>query len=136
MLYVQYGFDARGYSEWSRLVAMLYAHLSRASSLKDVCDGLRMHSAARACVKCATPPSKKNLSNCNKTCNANCMTKNLGWVIGGSPVRMYFGANTATRVYTEAGDESTWNTVIVRLLNSTSSNRMIDNIKLIAFPSQ
>ena len=72
-LCVQYGFDTRGYSEWSHLVTMLYAHLSRASSLNDVCDGLRMHSAALACVKGATPPSKNNLSNCNKSRNADFM---------------------------------------------------------------
>lgn len=62
----RYGFDTRGYSEWSHFVAMLYAHLSRAASLNEVCDGLRMHAAALACVKGATPPSKNNLSNCNK----------------------------------------------------------------------
>jgi len=47
-LCAQYGFDTRGYSEWSHLVTMLYAHLSRASSLNDVCDGLRMHAAGLA----------------------------------------------------------------------------------------
>ena len=62
----RHGFDTRGYSEWSHFVAMLYAHLSRAASLNEVCDGLRMHAAALACVKGATPPSKNNLSNCNK----------------------------------------------------------------------
>ena len=72
-LCVQYGFDTRGYSEWSHLVTMLYAHLSRANSLNDVCDGLRMHAAGLACVKGATPPSKNNLSNCNKTRNADFM---------------------------------------------------------------
>ena len=54
----RYGFDTRGFSEWSHFVAMLYAHLSRASSLHEVCDGLKMHAAALACVKGATPPSK------------------------------------------------------------------------------
>ncbi len=49
---------------------------------------------------------------------------------GGPAVQMYFGANTATRVYTEAGDESTWTTVILRLPASTGSARMIDNIAL------
>lgn len=70
---VEYGFDTRSYSEWSHLVTMLYAHLSRANSLNDVCDGLRMHAAVLACVKGATPPSKNNLSNCNKTRNTDFM---------------------------------------------------------------
>lgn len=52
---------------------MLCAHLSRANSLNDVCDGLRMHSAVPACVEGAAPPSKNNLSNCNKTRNADFM---------------------------------------------------------------
>ena len=50
---------------------MLYAHLSHANSLNDVCDGLRMHAAVLSCVKGAVPPSKNNLSNCNKTRTAD-----------------------------------------------------------------
>jgi hypothetical protein len=50
---------------------------------------------------------------------------------GGPAVQMYFGANTATRVYTsEAGDESAWDTAMVRLPKSTSSARRIDNLRL------
>jgi hypothetical protein len=50
---------------------------------------------------------------------------------GGPAVQMYFGAATATHVYTtEAGDESTWDTVTLRLPPSTGSVRMIDNIEL------
>jgi hypothetical protein len=50
---------------------------------------------------------------------------------GGPAVQMYFGANTATHVYTtEVGDESTWDTVTLRLPPSTGSVRMIDNIDL------
>ena len=56
---------------------------------------------------------------------------------GGPAVQMYFGANIATHVYTtEAGDESTWDAVTLRLPASTGSVRMIDNIKLIVFPSR
>ena len=50
---------------------------------------------------------------------------------GGPAVQLYFGAATATHVYTtEAGDESTWDTVTLRLPPSTGSVRMIDNIEL------
>jgi hypothetical protein len=49
---------------------------------------------------------------------------------GDSAVQMYFGVNTATRAYVEAGDESTWTKVILRLPASTGSVRMIDNISL------
>ena len=76
----RYGFDTRGYSEWSHFVTMLYAHLSRAASLNEVCDGLRMHAAALACVKGAVPPSKNNLSNCNKRRDAAFMEE-LYWLV-------------------------------------------------------
>jgi hypothetical protein len=54
---------------------------------------------------------------------------------GGAAVQQYFGAGNATRVYTEAGDEAGWNTVLLRLGADTSGNtRMIDNIQVSAIP--
>jgi hypothetical protein len=57
---------------------------------------------------------------------------------GGAAVQLYFGAtNTATRVYTEAGDEAGWNAVVLRMAQNEATGgrvRMIDNIKLIAVP--
>jgi hypothetical protein len=57
---------------------------------------------------------------------------------GGSAVQLYFGTNIATRVYTtDSGDESTWNTVSLRLPKAVTNGgfiRQIDNIQVSAIP--
>ena len=50
----------------SQVVALLYAQLTHAISLNDVCDGLRLHSGPLSAVRGATPPSKNGLSHANK----------------------------------------------------------------------
>ena len=57
---------ARSFSHWSQVVALLYAQLTHAISLNDVCDGLRLHSGPLSAVRGATPPSKNGLSHANK----------------------------------------------------------------------
>jgi hypothetical protein len=39
----KYQAQTRSFSPWSHVVAMLYAHLTHAIGLNDVCDGLRLH---------------------------------------------------------------------------------------------
>jgi hypothetical protein len=56
----------RTFSSWSHVVAMIFAHLSHALSLNDVCDTLRFHSGALSTLRNAVPPSRNGLSHANK----------------------------------------------------------------------
>ena len=53
---------------------------------------------------------------------------------GGAAVQLYFGTGTNTYVYTtDAGDESTWNTAVMRLPKAVTNGgtvRQIDNIQV------
>lgn len=60
---------ARTYSVLSHLGTMLFAQLSHALSLNDVCDWLRLKAHAIAAFG-LTPPSRNNLSNSNKVRDA------------------------------------------------------------------
>jgi hypothetical protein len=64
----KHGIDkqARTFSSWSHVVAMIFAHLSHALSLNDVCDTLRFHSGALSTLRGAVPPSRNGLSHANK----------------------------------------------------------------------
>jgi len=57
---------ARSFSAWSHVVSMLFAQLTHAIGLNDVCDALRMHSGPLSTLRGATPPSRNNLSHANK----------------------------------------------------------------------
>lgn len=63
-----YGIDkqSRTFSPWSHVVSMLFAHLTHALSLNDVCDTLRHHAGALFTLRNATPPSRNGLSHANK----------------------------------------------------------------------
>ena len=56
----------RTYSAWSHVVTMLFAHLTHAIGLNDVCDSLQMHAGPLSAVRGATPPTRNNLSHANK----------------------------------------------------------------------
>jgi len=42
---------ARSFSNWSHVVALLYAQLVHAIGLNDVCDGLRLHSGPLSAIR-------------------------------------------------------------------------------------
>lgn len=69
---------ARSYSAWSHVVAMLYAQLTHALGLNDVCDALRLHSGPLSAIRGATPPSRNGLSHANKVRPAE-MAEQLFW---------------------------------------------------------
>jgi hypothetical protein len=69
---------ARTFSNWSHVVALLYAQLVHAIGLNDVCDGLRLHSGPLSAIRGATPPSKNGLSHANKERPA-AMAEKLFW---------------------------------------------------------
>jgi hypothetical protein len=67
---------SRTFSPWSHVVAMIFAQLSHALSLNDVCDTLRNHSGALSTLRNATPPSRNGLSHANTIRNSS-MAKDL-----------------------------------------------------------
>lgn len=71
---------ARAFSPWSHLVALLYAQLTHALSLNDVCDALRAHAAKLLRIRGATPPAKNTFSHANRERDA-AMAQDLFWEI-------------------------------------------------------
>lgn len=76
----EHGVDAqaRTFSPWSHVVALLYAQLSHALSLNDVCDGLRLWATPLHALRKATPPSRNALSHANKI-RDSAMAQALFW---------------------------------------------------------
>lgn len=70
--------QARTFSPWSHVVAMLYAQVSHALSLNDVCDALRLRRTELAGVRGAQPPAKNTLSHANKV-RAHTLAERLFW---------------------------------------------------------
>lgn len=78
----QYGVDeqARTFSPWSHLVALLYAQLAHAIGLNNVCDGLRLHRAKLSAIRGATPPARNTFSHANRTRPAQ-LAEDLFWAV-------------------------------------------------------
>jgi hypothetical protein len=76
----EYGVDekSRTFTPWSHVVSLLYAQLTHAIGLNDVCDALRMNSGALSTIRGATPPSRNNLSHANKVRDCR-MAEALYW---------------------------------------------------------
>ena len=76
----QYGVDqgARKFSAWSHVVSLLYAQLSHALSLNDVCDALNNHSGKLRTLRGARAPKRNTLSNANRKRNPE-MAKQVFW---------------------------------------------------------
>ncbi|MGH9580535.1 MAG: DUF4372 domain-containing protein, partial [Terriglobales bacterium] len=60
------GRKSRSFAPWSHVVSLLYAQLTHALGLHDVCDALRRHSGPLSAIRGATPPSKNGLSTANR----------------------------------------------------------------------
>lgn len=80
----EHGVDtqARTFSPWSHVVALLYAQLSHALSLNDVCDGLRLWATPLRALRGATPPSRNALSHASKIRDC-AMAEQLFWQVLG-----------------------------------------------------
>lgn len=78
----KYGVDeqARTFSPWSHIVALLYAQLSHAIGLNNVCDGMRMHLSKLLAIRGATPPARNTLLYANKVRSAQ-MAEDLFWSV-------------------------------------------------------
>jgi hypothetical protein len=59
---------------------MIYAHLTHAIGLNDVCDGLRNHRGFLASIRGAGAPSRNGLSHANRTRKA-AMAEDLFWAV-------------------------------------------------------
>jgi len=71
---------SRSYSPWSHIVTLVYAQLSHALSLNDICDSQRNHSGALDSIRGATAPSRNGLSHANKVRNPQ-MAEDLFWKV-------------------------------------------------------
>jgi len=70
--------QARTFSPWSHVVTMLYAQVSHAFGLNDVCDALRLQVTALWAMRGATPPARNTLSHANQ--KRDCaLAENLFW---------------------------------------------------------
>lgn len=70
--------QARTFTAWSHVVALLYAQLTHAIGLNDVCDGLRHHAGLLGSVRGALPPARNTLSHANRTRDSS-MMEELFW---------------------------------------------------------
>jgi hypothetical protein len=71
---------ARTFSPWSHVVAMIYAQLTHAISLNDVCDALRLFSGPLSAIRGAVAPSTNAFSHANKVRDAK-MAERLLWAV-------------------------------------------------------
>src|SRR5512141_3072663 len=69
---------SRTFKPWSHVVGLIYAQLTHALGLNDVCDGLRLHAGPLSAIRGATPPSKNALSHANRERDAG-MAQALFW---------------------------------------------------------
>jgi hypothetical protein len=69
---------SRTFLPWSHVVSLIYAQLTHALGLNDVCDALRLHSGPLSAIRGATAPSKNALSHANRERNPE-MAQALFW---------------------------------------------------------
>jgi len=71
---------ARTFRPWSHVVSLLYAQLTHALSLNDVCDALRLHAGPLSAIRAASPASKNAFSHANRQRDP-LMAEQLFWVM-------------------------------------------------------
>jgi hypothetical protein len=69
---------SRTFKPWSHVVSLIYAQLTHALGLNDVCDALRLNAGPLSALRGATPPSKNALSHANRERDA-AMAETLFW---------------------------------------------------------
>lgn len=70
--------NSRTFKPWSHVVSLIYAQLTHALGLNDVCDALRLHAGPLSPIRGASPPIKNALSHVNRERDA-AMAKALFW---------------------------------------------------------
>jgi IS4 transposase len=71
---------SRTFLPWSHVVSLIYAQLTHALGLNDVCDALGLHSGPLSAIRGATVPSKNALSHANRERNPK-MAEALFWAM-------------------------------------------------------
>jgi len=71
---------ARTFCPWSHLIALLFAQMTHALSLNDVCDAMKNHEAKLLRIRGAVAPSKNAFSHANRERDGN-MAQRLFWEI-------------------------------------------------------
>jgi hypothetical protein len=71
---------ARTFSPWSHVVSLVFAQISHAIGLNDVCDALHLSSGPLSALRGATAPSRNNLSHANKHRDAS-LSEKLFWKV-------------------------------------------------------
>ena len=74
------GADIRKFSCTSHVLALLYGHLTRASSLNEICDACRLHETELKRIRVATAPKRNTFSNANRTRNPQ-IAEDLYWSV-------------------------------------------------------
>jgi hypothetical protein len=69
---------SRTFKPWSHVVSLIYAQLTHALGLNDVCDALSLNAGPLSAIRGATPPSKNALSHANRQRDAS-MAEALFW---------------------------------------------------------
>ncbi|HZR18882.1 MAG TPA: IS4 family transposase [Verrucomicrobiae bacterium] len=69
---------SRTFKPWSHVVSLIFAQLTHALGLNDVCDALRLNAGPLSAIRGATPPSKNALSHANRERDA-AMAEKLFW---------------------------------------------------------
>ena len=81
---------SRAFTPWSHVVSMLFAQLSHALSLNDICDTLGHHKSVLTGIRRAHPPSRNGLSHANKE-RDSAMAEALFWEVLESLQNQYPG---------------------------------------------
>ena len=81
-LKVRHKIQTRSFSETSHVVAMIFAQLSHALSLNDICDCLRFHKGYLVQIRDCVPPSRNGLAHANATRNS-ILAEELFWTVLG-----------------------------------------------------
>lgn len=76
----KYKIQTRAFSATSHVVAMIFAQLSHALSLNDICDGLRFHKGYLVQIRDCVPPSRNGLAHANATRDAG-LAEELFWKV-------------------------------------------------------
>ena len=72
--------DIRSSSASSHVLALMYGQLSKAASLNEICDGLRLHEPELNRIRGATAPKRNTFSNANRT-REPAIAENLYWAV-------------------------------------------------------
>jgi len=76
----KYKIQTRSFSETSHVAAMVFAQLSHALSLNDICDCLKFHKGYLAQIRDCTPPSRNGLAHANAKRDA-ALAEELFWSV-------------------------------------------------------